>query len=66
MDWLSNPLLILLAFAIVVVFLLALLSPFESLGWWSGWSRKHLEPEMIEQIPRPLAVELGRHGAAGS
>jgi hypothetical protein len=54
MNWLSNPLLILLTFAIVVVFLLALLSPFESLGWWSGWSRKHLEPEMIEQIPQPL------------
>lgn len=54
MDWLSNPLFFVLGLIIIVVFLLAILSPFESLGWWSGWSRKHLEPETLEQLPQPL------------
>lgn len=45
MDFIFNPLFSLLSLALLLVFVMALVSPFEALGWWSGWSQRHLEQE---------------------
>jgi len=30
--------------ALLLIFIFALLSPFEALGWWAGWGKRGLEP----------------------
>ncbi len=42
-DLILQPLSCLLSFVFFALLVLALLSPFEALGWWSGWSHRRLE-----------------------
>ena len=43
MTWVFDSFFLLLTLALLLIFLLALVSPFEALGWWAGWSRKELQ-----------------------
>lgn len=43
--------------ALILVFLFALLSPFEALGWWAGWGKKRIEPELPSREDREAARE---------
>jgi hypothetical protein len=45
MNWLVDLLILVALAAGLVVFVVALLSPLEALGWWAGWSRQELEPD---------------------
>ena len=45
MSIVLEPLLCLLSLGALLVFVMALLSPLEALGWWSGWSRTHITPQ---------------------
>ena len=46
-----------LVLLIFMFLLLAFLSPFESLGWWAGWSKRHLDPDE-SIIPENYAEEV--------
>jgi hypothetical protein len=37
MTWVFDSFFLLLTLALLLLFLLALASPFEALGWWAGW-----------------------------
>ncbi len=41
MEWIVDHLVWLLGLLLVLIAVVALLSPFEAMGWWSGWSRRH-------------------------
>ncbi|MGE3599646.1 MAG: hypothetical protein AB7N70_29300, partial [Dehalococcoidia bacterium] len=43
MSWLLDHLTSLLLFLFLVLVAMALLSPFEALGWWAGWNKKELD-----------------------
>jgi hypothetical protein len=43
-----SPLSCLIALALLLLVAMALLSPFETLGWWAGWTKRELRP--IEPI----------------
>ncbi|MFO7681446.1 MAG: hypothetical protein R6X34_15480 [Chloroflexota bacterium] len=45
MSVVIEPLLCLLSLGLFLVFVMAILSPFEALGWWSGWSKNHITPQ---------------------
>jgi len=45
MAWVFDSFFLLLGLALLLLFFLSLLSPFEALGWWAGWSRKELQPD---------------------
>ena len=45
MSIVIEPLLCLLGLGLLLVFVMALLSPLEALGWWSGWSKTHITPQ---------------------
>lgn len=51
MNWLGEQLFGLLSLLLLVTFLLLLTSPFETLGWWAGWSQKEDSPH--EPLPAP-------------
>jgi hypothetical protein len=55
MGTVIEPLLCLLSLGLLLVFVMALLSPLEALGWWSGWSKKHIMPT------QPVAGLPDRH-----
>ena len=38
----------LLILGVILFFLAAVLSPFETLGWWAGWTKKSLDDEISE------------------
>ena len=40
MEWLLDNLRFLLGLLLLMLVVVALLSPFEAMGWWSGWSRR--------------------------
>lgn len=42
MSFIIQPLLCLLGFSGLLLFVMALLSPLEALGWWAGWSKKRV------------------------
>lgn len=44
MNLLLSTLGFLIALGLFLLFLLALLSPLEALGWWAGWSKRGLDP----------------------
>jgi hypothetical protein len=44
MSSLLPPLFCLLAIALLLLVVMALLSPFEALGWWAGWTKRELKP----------------------
>lgn len=43
MSLIVNSLLYLVGFAALLILIMAILSPFESLGWWAGWTRRDLD-----------------------
>jgi len=52
MSIVIEPLLCILSLGLLLVFVMALLSPLEALGWWSGWSSNHITPqEPVEGLP---------------
>jgi hypothetical protein len=44
MTLLVESIILLCGLGLLLLILLALLSPFEALGWWAGWSRRRLAP----------------------
>lgn len=52
-----EPLLCILGLGALLVFVMALLSPLEALGWWSGWSKDHIMPqEPAKGLPQRESV----------
>ena len=52
MSTLLEPLTCLIALALLLLVGMALLAPFESLGWWAGWTKRELHPVLpLEEIP---------------
>jgi len=47
MSLILNITLLLLLLGFIFFIFLALLAPFESLGWWAGWTRRTVERELI-------------------
>lgn len=57
MNIVIEPLLCLFGLGLLLVFVMALLSPLEALGWWSGWSSKHITPqEPVAGLPERNSV----------
>ena len=55
MSFLVDFLWLLLGLLIVLLSIVALLSPFEALGWWAGWSKRRLAP-LTSGKPTDVAV----------
>ena len=51
MSWVLTEILNLIAIAIVLLLIAALLAPFESLGWWAGWSSRWPGPLSLPAQP---------------
>jgi hypothetical protein len=46
-----TPLTCLIALAFILLIGMALLAPFESLGWWAGWTKRELQPDIpLEEL----------------
>lgn len=57
MSIVIEPLLCVLTLGLLLVFVMALLSPLEALGWWSGWSSDHVTPQKpVEGLPERDSV----------
>lgn len=56
LDWLLQ----LLGIALILVLLVALLAPFEAMGWWGGWMPWDLEPSVPRDRP-PALEEPAEH-----
>lgn len=75
-DLILQPLSCAIGIVLLALLLLALLSPFEALGWWSGWSRRRLTPDagswpevtpdMLEQAADHYLVYLTAIGGISS
>lgn len=50
MSALISPIFFLALLALLLLIVMALLSPFEALGWWAGWTKRELHP------PAPLPM----------
>ncbi|MBI4928191.1 MAG: hypothetical protein HY835_10530 [Anaerolineae bacterium] len=50
MLWLFSQILALIGLGLLLVTIAALLAPFESLGWWAGWSGKKVDPEELLEV----------------
>lgn len=55
MSWIIEHLVSLLSLFFLLVIFIALLSPFEALGWWAGWSHRQLDPEPPTPTDNPTA-----------
>ena len=78
MSWLLDQLGSLLLLVLLLIVVMALLAPFETLGWWAGWSPRDLEhdppqpaepaaPDHAEQPPHAFVVYLtGVGGFSGA
>lgn len=53
MSSILSPIFCLLALGLLLLVIMALLSPFEALGWWAGWTKRELNPT----APLPAAAE---------
>ena len=53
MDLVINPLFSLLFWGLILIIIMALVSPFEALGWWAGWNKRQLETDALDQSPSP-------------
>lgn len=51
MYWLLTEFIQLFLIAIILFLIAALLAPFESLGWWAGWSRRWPGPVSLLALP---------------
>ena len=58
MECLTGPFFTLLCFGGLLIIGLAFVSPFEALGWWSGWSERQVEPEAIADNPHVEKEDL--------
>lgn len=43
MSLILEPLFCLISIGVLLLFVMAILSPFEALGWWAGWTHKEME-----------------------
>ena len=50
MSLILEPIFLLISLGVLLLFIMALLSPFEALGWWAGWTNKGLEPESMMPV----------------
>ncbi|MFN2173278.1 MAG: hypothetical protein ACK2U0_07255 [Candidatus Promineifilaceae bacterium] len=51
MSTIITPLAYLIALALLLLIGMALLAPFESLGWWAGWTKRDLQPSIqLEEL----------------
>lgn len=51
MNTFLEPLTCLIALAFLLLVGMALLAPFESLGWWAGWTKRDMKPEIpLEEL----------------
>ena len=48
MSLILEPLSCLISLGLLLLFVMALASPFEALGWWAGWTKKGLEPPALD------------------
>jgi len=51
MSLIHEPIYCLVSLGLLLLIIMALLSPFEALGWWAGWTKKGLEPPALETNP---------------
>lgn len=58
MSALVPPLVLLAAVAILLLVVMALLSPLEALGWWAGWTRRELQPVGPPAPFEPLSEQV--------
>lgn len=57
MSWLITGTIYFLIIAFGLLLVAALLAPFESLGWWAGWSKRWPDPlDLAQPIQQPLAA----------
>ncbi len=63
MSWLGEFIGLLVVLLIFFMLAIALTAPFETLGWWSGWSKRSVEKEMSQGRlkPRPDANSNASH-----
>lgn len=67
MNLLFESLILLCGVGVLLLIFLALLSPFETLGWWAGWSQRRLTPTgraNPEMIPSASGVGADAEGQA--
>ena len=59
MDFLLSSLGLIIGLVLIMIILLALLAPFEAMGWWAGWSRRdiQLEPQSQAGLDEPSNVD---------
>lgn len=56
MNSILSPLTCLIGLALLLLVTMALLSPFEALGWWAGWTKQELQaPEPVKAGPTPVS-----------
>ncbi len=53
MNIVLDPLFNLLFLGLILVIIMALVSPFEALGWWAGWNKRQIETTQLSQAPLP-------------
>lgn len=53
MNFVIDPLFSLLFLGLILVIIMALVSPFEALGWWAGWNKRQVETTQLSQAPLP-------------
>jgi len=61
MSLIVNSLLYLVGLAALLIFIMAILSPFEALGWWAGWTRRDLDATTKEVNLRESDVTEADH-----
>jgi len=60
MNIILGTLTLLFLIAVILFFIMALLAPFESLGWWAGWTKRTVERELTGERDKskpPLLLE---------
>ncbi len=59
MDWIITKLVDVGTIALLLFLIVALFAPFESLGWWAGWSKRWPDPLSLPDLPplRPQGNE---------
>lgn len=51
MNFVLGSIVALAGLGVILLFIMALLSPFEALGWWAGWSKRDLESTTAAAVP---------------
>ena len=62
MAWIISQVFMLFGLGLVVLLIVAVTAPLESLGWWAGWSGKKVDPnellEVKKEIPPPAPDQV--------